>query len=139
MKKLIYLVGGLLAIIVIPMAFSTFYPGNNFPFTYVNNLNGSTGNSLLIGAVDHNGTCNDPDNGMFKGLGTFTSWLDNNGSTLFFPDTCDTNMSIIELGCVEQFKINGVQYSHFVVGAKINCDANETCKKISPSGASFCG
>ncbi|MEK6902621.1 MAG: hypothetical protein AABX02_03480 [archaeon] len=128
---------GILAVLaLIPVAYSTIYPGGNTPVTFTNtDLNGPYV-ANLIGYGDHNTQCLDfPDKGFKPLIPSFMQWAD--PTDVNFPggppnihnqgDACLDANTLLEVGCIEHFKVNGVQHSKYVIGAAFNC------KNISPT------
>ncbi|MFH0970443.1 MAG: hypothetical protein V1776_03210 [Candidatus Diapherotrites archaeon] len=129
------LVLGITFLMTLPFVFSNFYLGNDFPFMWKNNYIGGDGNASLLAYGDENGGCFDTDNGFnpfAKGTMTWTDPTDQN--TYVYSDFCDTNTTLIELGCTRDFKINGKQYYNYIIAAKYNCNdinAQSYCNPIA--------
>ncbi|MEK6902622.1 MAG: hypothetical protein AABX02_03485 [archaeon] len=127
---------GVLALVLVallPFVSSTIYNGLFAPITVTNN---NDANSIqydvnLVAYGDVNG-CTDTDNGVYGDINGTITWKDPrdvNMTTHVQSDFCDSNTSVVEMACISQVKINGVQYQNYFIAVHENC---------SEMGKTFC-
>jgi hypothetical protein len=127
-RKSILKIGILLVVLLVaglPLVYSHFWNGGNYPFVARNNDNNSTYPGKLLAYGDtNNSLCSDTDNGFKPGQSGTMSWYDpTDNNSYVYSDFCDTNNTLIELGCVKHFKINNVQYANYVTASRVDCNA----------------
>lgn len=127
---------GILAIALVallPFVSSTIYNGLMTPISIINNQDSNIGfpvyNVNLVAYGDANG-CVDTDKGVYPQVLGSISWFDPRDANMVShvqPDFCDSNTTVVEMACVKDIKINGVQYQNYFVAVQENCaDINKT-------------
>ena len=118
----------IVGIALVPIVSSLFYGGNNQLITTKNFDDNATYQANLLSYGDAN-NCGDSDNGIKPDVNGSVYWFDpntdGNGGTAWYSyqDFCAANGILVELGCSDQFLVDGNQYNGYVAAVAVDCNA----------------
>lgn len=134
---------GILAIAMVaffPFVSSNIYNGFFAPITVTNNNDINQipidGNLVAYGDVN---SCVDSDNGIYPDKnGSITYFSPRDMNTHFQVDMCDSNTSIIEMACIKDIKVNGVQYQNYFIAMHVACSEVGKTTCVTQFGSARC-
>ncbi len=121
-----FLALAILVVAVAPLVYGHFFNGFNTPWLVRNYDNNTIYSGFLRAYGDTNDSlCNDSDNGIKPDINGTVTWFDPfDGNYYTRKDYCINAGSVLEIGCVKNFSVNGQPLSNIVAGVRVDCNAN---------------